>query len=70
MNWSGQSDFQPLFTNLDSEDASAILSKLKEQKIEYRIASNGSTILIPEQYIYEIRMQMASAGLPGRRDRV
>ena len=64
MNWSGQSEFQPLFTNLDSEDASAILSKLKEQKIEYRIASNGSTILIPEQYIYEIRMQMASAGLP------
>ena len=64
MNWSGQSEFQPLFTNLDSEDASAVLSKLKEQKIEYRIASNGSTILIPEQYIYEIRMQMASAGLP------
>jgi flagellar M-ring protein FliF len=64
MNWSGQSEFQPLFTNLDSEDGSAILSKLKEQKIEYRIASNGSTILIPEQYIYEIRMQMASAGLP------
>ena len=64
MNWSGQSEFQPLYTNLDSEDASAILSKLKEQKIEYRIASNGKTILIPEQYIYETRMQLASAGLP------
>jgi flagellar M-ring protein FliF len=64
MNWSGQSEFQPLYANLDSEDASAILSKLKEQKIEYRIASNGKTILIPEQHIYEIRMQLASAGLP------
>ncbi len=64
MNWSGQSEYQPLFTNLNSEDASAILSKLKEQKIEYRIASNGSTILVPEQYIYEIRLQMASVGLP------
>ena len=64
MNWSGQSEFQPLYANLDSEDASAILSKLKEQKIEYRIASNGTTILIPEQHIYETRMQLASAGLP------
>ena len=64
MNWSGKSELQPLYANLDSEDASAILSKLKEQKIEYKIASNGSTILIPEQHIYEMRMQMASEGLP------
>ena len=64
LNWSGQSEFQPLYANLDSEDASAILSKLKEQKIEYRIASNGTTILIPEQLIYETRMELASAGLP------
>jgi flagellar M-ring protein FliF len=64
LNWSGQSEFQPLYANLSSEDASSILSKLKEQKIEYRIASNGTTILIPEQHIYETRMQLASAGLP------
>jgi len=64
MNWSGQSEFQPLYANLDPEDAGAILIKLKEQKIEYRIASNGTTILIPEQHIYETRMQLASAGLP------
>jgi flagellar M-ring protein FliF len=64
LNWSGKSEFQPLYANLDSEDASAILSKLKEQKIEYRIASNGTTILIPEQHIYETRMGLASAGLP------
>ena len=64
MNWSGQSEFQPLYAQLDPEDANAILSKLKEQKIDYRIGSNGSTILIPREHIYEIRMQMASEGLP------
>ena len=64
MNWSGKSEFQPLYANLDPDDASAVLSKLKEQKIEYRIASNGTMILIPEQHIYETRMQLASAGLP------
>jgi flagellar M-ring protein FliF len=59
MNWSGKSEFQPLYAQLDPEDASAILSKLKEQKIDYRIASNGSTVLIPQEHIYETRMQMA-----------
>jgi len=64
MNWSGKSEFQPLYAQLDPEDASAILSRLREQKIEYRIASNGSTVLIPQEHIYETRMQLASAGLP------
>jgi len=64
MNWSGKSEFQPLYAQLDPEDASAILSRLREQKIDYRIASNGSTVLIPQEHIYETRMQLASAGLP------
>ena len=64
MNWTGKAEFQPLYGQLDAEDASAILSKLREQKIEYRIASNGSTILIPQELIYETRMQLASEGIP------
>jgi flagellar M-ring protein FliF len=64
MTWSSESEFQPLYANLDPEDAGIILAKLREQKIPYRIASNGTTILIPEQQIYEIRMQLASEGLP------
>ena len=64
MNWSGKSEFQPLYVQLDPEDGSAILSKLREQKIDYRIASNGSTVLIPEEHIYETRMQLAAEGLP------
>ncbi|CAB1059725.1 Flagellar M-ring protein FliF [Olavius sp. associated proteobacterium Delta 1] len=64
MNWSGNSEFHPLYSKLNPEDAGIILTKLKEQKIEYRIASNGTTILIPQKYIHETRMQMASEGLP------
>jgi len=64
MNWSGESEYHPLYANLDPEDASVILTKLKEQKIEYRIASNGTTILIPQEHIYETRMQLAAEGIP------
>jgi flagellar biosynthesis/type III secretory pathway M-ring protein FliF/YscJ len=64
ITWSGQSEFQPLYSQLEPEDAGIILSKLKEQKMDYRIASNGTTILIPQQFIYETRMKLASEGLP------
>ena len=64
MNWSVKSEFHPLYAKLNPEDAGIILTKLKEQKIEYQIASNGTTILIPQEHIYETRMKMASEGLP------
>jgi flagellar M-ring protein FliF len=62
--WTGGADFQPLYSNLAVEDAGIILSKLKELKIPYRIQGNGNTILIPQENIHEIRMDLASQGLP------
>ena len=64
ISWSGKSEFHPLYSNLNPEDAGIILNKLKEQKIQYRLASNGSTIMIPQEHVYETRMSMASDGLP------
>jgi flagellar M-ring protein FliF len=62
--WTGRADFQPLYSNLAAEDAGIILSKLKEHKIPYRISGNGNTILIPQEQIHEMRMNLASEGLP------
>lgn len=64
ITWTEKPDFRYLYSNLDIEDASAIIEKLKEQKIEYQIASNGSSILVPEEKMHEIRLEMASQGLP------
>ena len=64
ITWMGRADFQPLYTHLDPEDAGTIVTKLKERKIPYRIAGNGEKILIPQEHIYETRMDLASEGLP------
>ena len=64
MNWAGSPEFHPLYTNLGANDAGIILNHLKEQKIPYRLSANGSAILIPQEKIYETRMQLASEGLP------
>lgn len=64
MTWAGRPDFQLLYANLNPEDVGAILTELKDQKIQYQISSGGNSILIPEERIYEIRMELASQGLP------
>ena len=62
--WTGRADYQILYANLAQEDAGAIVAKLKEKQIEYQIASNGRSILIPGSRLYETRMELASEGLP------
>ncbi len=62
--WSGKSDYQLLYSNLLPEDASLIISRLKEQKIDYQVSSNGSAILVPDEMVYETRMDFAGQGLP------
>ncbi|MBL0717049.1 MAG: flagellar M-ring protein FliF [Desulfosarcina sp.] len=64
INWTTRPEFGILYKNLSPEDAGVILSKLKENKVDYRISSNGTSISIPDDLIYEKRMELASQGLP------
>ncbi len=57
-------DYQLLFGNLPAGDASAVLTRLKEQKIAYRLENGGTAIYIPANKVYEIRLELAGAGLP------
>jgi flagellar M-ring protein FliF len=63
-HWNDERDFKPLFSGLADEDAGALVTKLHEAGVEYRLASGGSTILVPSEKVAEARLQMASAGLP------
>lgn len=62
--WNKERDFKPLYTGLSAEDAGAVLSRLRESGVEYRLNENGSTVLVPSARVAELRLQMAAAGLP------
>jgi len=62
--WGTKPDYETLFSNLDSQDAGQIISKLGEAKIPYKLDAGGNTILVPKKNVYELRIQMASQGLP------
>lgn len=62
--WTQQPDMQVLFTNLSSEDAAAIIDKLKETKVPYETTGGGSTVLVPSEQVHDLRLQLATQGLP------
>ncbi len=62
--WSKESDFKPLYSNLAPEDAGAVVQKLKEAGTDFRLSENGTTVLVPSSRVAELRLEMASAGLP------
>ncbi len=63
--WKSSPPYAPLYTNLATSDASAIVDKLNAQKIPYQLAGAGTEILVPQDKVYATRLAMSSAGLPG-----
>ena len=68
LGWSyffgGRANYVPLYTNLETKDAGDIVSKFKEGKVSYEIADNGSSILVSQKDVYQLRMDLAAQGLP------
>ena len=59
----GNSDYIPLYSNLDYEQAGAIKSALEESGItDYKIGENGSSILVPKENVDRLRMDLAVSG--------
>ncbi len=63
VQWNKERDLKPLYTNLSAEDAGAVVAKLKTSNVEYKVAEGGA-VLVPSARVAELRLEMASAGLP------
>ena len=46
--WASKPTMVPLYSNLSSDDASAITGKLQSSGTEYSLADGGQTILVPQ----------------------
>ncbi|MFT3708901.1 MAG: flagellar basal-body MS-ring/collar protein FliF [Archangium sp.] len=60
----GGSDYQYVFTNLSSEDATMAGGALNELGIPYRIEANGTALAVPSEKVYDARISLLSRGLP------
>lgn len=62
--WVKDDSYSVLFSNLNDKDGGEIISQLDKMNIPYKFSSSGSTILIPEDKVYDTRLRIAQQGLP------
>ena len=65
--WYGSKpEYAPLYTNLETKDAGEVVNNLKETGVPYELIEDkrGSTILVPANQVHNLRLDLASAGLP------
>jgi len=57
-------EYQTLYADLDPQEAQGIVQKLTELKVPYELGTDGRTVKVAADKIAEVRIQMASQGLP------
>ena len=62
--WSKQPDYRVLFSNISDRDGGAIIPVLVQLNVPYKFSDSGGAILIPANKVNEIRLRLASQGLP------
>ncbi|MCK4412062.1 MAG: flagellar M-ring protein FliF [Candidatus Eisenbacteria sp.] len=63
-SWASRDEYGVLYANLAPEDAGEIVDRLNSQGVAYKLTQGGQTVLVPRPEVYELRLSLASAGLP------
>ena len=62
--WSQSPDYRVLYSNVSDQDGGAVISALQQMNIPYKFNEGGGAILIPGDKVHEVRLSLASQGLP------
>lgn len=60
--WINQPDYRVLYSNLPPEDASRVVKLLQADKVTYKLENNGSSVLVPADKVYDLRLKVAGEG--------
>jgi len=63
--WANRPDYVVLYSDLEPADSSAVIERLKAQKVKYEVRGDGRTIAIsPPEMVHELRIGLAGEGIP------
>ncbi|AGW94955.1 MULTISPECIES: flagellar basal-body MS-ring/collar protein FliF [Cupriavidus] len=62
--WSRSPDYKVLYSNLSERDGGAVLLSLQQMNVPYKFAEGGGAVMVPAEKVHEIRLRLASQGLP------
>jgi flagellar M-ring protein FliF len=64
VHWARRPDMRMLYQDLSPAEASKITDKISEKEIPYELHDSGTTIYVPSQHVYQLRLDLAKDGLP------
>ncbi len=64
VHWARRPDMRMLYQGLSPSEASKITEKISEKDIRYELRDGGTTIYVPKNNVYQLRLDMAKEGLP------
>ena len=59
-------DYAVLYTDLELEDAKQIVGRLEDSNIKYRLAKNGTEVLVPQDQVNKMRVDTAELALASK----
>lgn len=62
--WSSKPEFALLYSGVEQADASLILEKLRDSDIPYNLKKGGTSIYVPTDRVYDLRLELAGEGIP------
>ncbi len=63
VTWLNVTEYQVLYANLYSEDASRVVQTLDKNNVSYQLRDGGGTILVPADQVYDMRLKVAGEGM-------
>jgi len=64
VHWARRPDMRMLYQELAPEEAAQITDKIGENGIAYELRNGGTSIYVPNEKVYQLRLDMAKDGLP------
>ncbi len=61
-----KTNYAVLYSGLNQEDMAAILTELDNEGIKYKVGKDGSSILVPEGQVRDIRLKLSAKGIPSK----
>lgn len=60
--WLNRPDWKILYAKLYQEDANRVVQFLDSQKVEHKLVDGGTTIMVPADQVYDLRLRLAGEG--------
>jgi flagellar M-ring protein FliF len=62
--WGASPEYKVLYSNVGDRDGGQIVTALGQMNVPYKMSEGGGAILVPASHVHDVRLKLASQGLP------